>query len=141
MSAMKSLTAQSGIALLEAFVSIAIVSVGMLAAVRLQMKAVSAMTESNSRATATLAAEELLGIVWNDQANAANYATGGSALTNWSAKLAAAIPGATATVAVVPVLATSGAQRKQITITINWQRRAGLYANTHRLVAYLEPAR
>ncbi len=135
---------QSGVALIETLIAVVILAVGILGAVGLQMRAISALAESRSRVEATLAAEELLGLMWNDQANAIQYATpSGPRLIPWRDRLTFNIPGAIPTVRVVSVVAGSGAARQQITITITWPRR-GVddpgNPNRHQVVAHLEPA-
>lgn len=133
---------QTGVALVEALVAILILAIGVLSAISLQMQATAAISDSRARAEATMAAEELIGIIWNNQAMWPSYVTGGVGLTNWQAKLTNNIPGATVTVSIVPIVlpsVTSGMPRLQTDITITWKRRATDDTNTHRILAFVEP--
>ena len=134
-------SAQRGMALIESMVAVVVLAVGVLGTVGLQAKAISALSDARSRVEATIAAEKLIGTIWNDQANAANYATAGAALVNWTTELQQNIPGATATVTITPTTPVAGTTRNQVDITINWQRRTGDDSSSHRLIAFLEPAR
>jgi type IV pilus assembly protein PilV len=139
---MKPISSQRGVAMVEAIIAVIILAVGVIGALTLQLKSTAAMSDARSRAEATLAAEELLGMIWNDQGNAASYTTGQPGLTNWNSRLKSNIPGASATVQIVNLpVALDGSQQQQVTITINWKRRANDDQSTHKVVAYLEPAR
>jgi type IV pilus assembly protein PilV len=134
-------SAQRGMALIESMVAIVVLAVGVLGTVGLQAKAISALSDARSRVEATIAAEKLIGTIWNDQANAASYSTTGESLVNWTTELQQNIPGATATVTITPTTPVAGTTRNQVDITINWQRRTGDDSSSHRLIAFLEPAR
>lgn len=69
---------QRGVMLLEALIAILIFSIGILAIVGMQATAVRTVTESRSRAEAALYANQLLGQIWTDAINAAQYAYPGS---------------------------------------------------------------
>lgn len=138
---MNNRSSQRGVALIESMVAIVVLAVGVLGTVGLQAKAISSLSDARSRVEATIAAEKLIGIIWNDQVNAANYATAGEALANWKDELQHNIPGAVATVTITPTTPVAGTTRNQVDITINWQRRAGDDPSSHRLIAFLEPAR
>lgn len=134
-------SSQRGVALIESMVAVVILAIGVLGTVGLQAKAISALVDAHSRVEATIAAEKLIGIIWNDQVNAASYTTSGAALINWKAELQQNIPGATATVTITPTTPVAGTTRNEVAITINWQRRSGDDQSNHRLIAFLEPAR
>jgi type IV pilus assembly protein PilV len=138
---MKKNLSQRGMALIESMVAIVILSVGVLGTIGLQAKALSSLSDSRSRVEATMAAEKLIGTIWNDQVNAASYATGGSGLNNWKSELADKVPGATGTVTITATTPVAGTTRNQVDIVISWQRRAGDDVSTHRVTAFLEPAR
>ncbi|MBI1890161.1 MAG: hypothetical protein HYS18_05925 [Burkholderiales bacterium] len=137
---MKSPVKQTGAALIESMIAVLILALGVLGTVGLQARAISALSDTQARIEATLAAEEMIGMMWNDQLNVANYATGGAAFANWSNKLVGSIPGATATVAVVTTLTPANINRQQVTVTITWRRKAAEALNSHTVVAFLEPA-
>lgn len=138
---MNTKSSQRGIALIENMVAIVILSVGVLGTIGLQAKAISSLSDSRSRVEASIAAEKLIGIIWNNQANAASYATGGSGLTNWKNELETNIPGASAAVTITATTPVAGTTRNQVDIVITWQRRTGDDVSTHRVTAFLEPAR
>lgn len=102
--------------LIEALVSLLIFSFGVLGVVGLQAMMTKAQTASKYRAEAAFLANQLVGSMWSDvPANLANYATascGGYGRCNeWSGKVAAALPGGAATVAI---------DTTNVTIAISW---------------------
>ena len=130
---------QSGIALLEALLAVVILAIGLLGTLGLQARAYSAMAEASTRAEATMAAEKLLGLMSNDQANLAAYAvvlgaTPSTRLATWYAETQAAIPNAEIIVTVGPV---AGTARSVITVSIAWTRKVGSPKNTHSMTAYV----
>lgn len=74
----KTRRSQHGVMLLEALIAILIFSIGILAIVGMQATAVRTVTESRSRAEAALYANQLLGQIWTDAINAAQYAYPGT---------------------------------------------------------------
>ena len=96
---------QRGVVLIEVLVAILIFSVGVLAIVGLQATMIKATADAQYRAEASYIAQERIGQIWADAANAASYVEN---LTNISARL----PGGTRTV-------TQGATG-QFTVTVNW---------------------
>lgn len=132
-------TRQSGIALLEALLATVILAIGMLGTIGLQARAQSAINEAGLRAEATIAADALLGVMVNDQANLANYALAageqpGVALALWHARTVAAIPGATVLVSVTPAADLS---LTTVVVSISWTRKAGGPSNTHVVTSHL----
>lgn len=65
---------QRGIVLVEVLTSIFVFSVSVLGLLAIQGRAVQASTESKLRADAIFAANEVVGQMWVDRANLANYA-------------------------------------------------------------------
>lgn len=131
---------QRGIALLEALLAIVILGIGLLGAVGMQARAVSALSDAGQRAEATLAANRLVGIMNADNVSAFDYATAAGAapsarLSPWHAETLAAIPAATIGVAVAP----AGGNGSRVDVSIAWTRKAGDPANTHRVSFYLAP--
>lgn len=141
-------TRQNGVALIEVMIAVVILAVGVLGAVGLQARSLSALSNAGARVDATIAAEKLIGLMWTDQANLASYvwdSTGGTgapaAIANWMTETQAALPNATAVITVTPPIAPSTAS--QVSVTITWQRRTGVNAdpvNTHTIVATVAPA-
>jgi type IV pilus assembly protein PilV len=114
--------AARGFMLIEVMISVIIFSVGVLALVGLQASMTRAQTESKVRADAAYLAQELIGLMWTDIANAASYADAGCAgyprCAAWQAKVAALLPGGTAAVG-------WNAATRDVTITLSWQLPGG----------------
>ncbi|WP_395398954.1 prepilin-type N-terminal cleavage/methylation domain-containing protein [Pseudoduganella sp. UC29_106] len=128
---------QQGVALLEALIAAVILAIGLLGTVGLQARSYAAISDAGQRAEATLAAEELLGIMNNDQANIAAYAvaenaTPPAALAPWATKTNGRIPGAKYSVVVTP-----GAVGARVDVTIRWTRRQGDQQNQHLVTSYI----
>jgi type IV pilus assembly protein PilV len=130
---------QRGIALLEVMIAIVILGIGLLGTIGLQARAYSALSDAGMRAEATLAAEKLIGTISADLPNVLAYnGPDGEApnefLRPWVAETQASIPGAVTSVTVV---AQPAAQRAQVTVSIQWQRKASDEPNVHRVTAYV----
>jgi type IV pilus assembly protein PilV len=136
------LRAQRGIALIEVLVAIVLLGIGVLGTIGLQGRSYSALADTGMRAEATIAAEKLIGVATNDQANLAAYAlVAGTApsptLKPWYDETVALIPGAKIAVAVVAPSVTAPGQ---VSVTIQWTRKAGAAASTHTVTSYIAPA-
>ena len=132
-------SAQRGLALLEALLATVILAIGLLGTIGMQARAYSALSEAGMRAEATMASEQLLGVIASDQANLGSYAlaagaTPSAALAPWVAQTRAAIPGALIEVSIVPTAAAATA-RSEIAIRIRWTRTAGGTENVHQVTA------
>lgn len=108
-----------GVALIEALVGILLFCIGLLGLVGLQATMSRAQTDAKFRADASYLASEVVGSMWADRTNLANYATTPGTVCSlarcaaWVAKVQAALPSATATIAVTP---SSGA----VSVTLTW---------------------
>jgi len=104
-----------GSAMLEAIVALTLFGTGVLGLVGLQARMVTAQTDGNLRADAVYLTSELVGAMWADVPNLDRYASAqcGSyaRCKRWSDKVAATLPGGSATVTV-----NSGI----VTITLTW---------------------
>ena len=134
---------EAGVALIEVMVAILIMSLGVVGALGLQTKSLAAASNAGARGEAVMAAERLLGIVWNDQANLNTYVWAGSGtppanLAVWVAETRTLLPSATFDITVTSQLA--GSTANQIGVTINWRRRSTDPLNTHRVTATLATA-
>jgi len=125
--------AQQGVMLLEALIAILIFSIGILAVVGMQATALRTVTESRSRAEAALYANQLLGQIWADSVNAAQYSYPGSGaiptrLQAWHDAITGVadpkrgLPGASnpSNFPVVTISAAS-AQGATVQIVVRWQ--------------------
>ena len=85
--AMNVRTRQNGVALIELMIAMVILAIGLLGAVGLQARSLSALSNAGARVDATIEAERLIGLMWTDQANLASYnwdSTGGTAASRES---------------------------------------------------------
>lgn len=134
--------AERGIALIESLIAVLILGIALVGTLGLQARSVAALSDAGLRAEATIAANQLLGMMNTDSANAAAYAVAQSAvpgerLAPWYAEVRTRIPGATIQVAVTP---TAGTSRTEVDIVIGWQRTTDSQVNVHRVTSYLSPA-
>lgn len=139
---------QHGIALIEALLAATLLAIGLLGTIALQARAYSALSDAGMRAEATIAAEQLLGMMSSDLDNLGDYelqagATPGDRIAAWVAATRARIPGATIKVHVAPVTGTTS---NEVDIEIGWQRKAHKAADpnnpeaqyhTHRVTSYI----
>lgn len=133
---------QDGIALIESLIAILILGIALVGTLGLQARSVAALSDAGLRAEATIAANQLLGMMNTDIANAASYAVApdaqpGERLAAWHAELRTRIPGASIEVDVTP---TAGTSRTEVEIAIGWQRTSDSQVNVHRITSYLSPA-
>jgi type IV pilus assembly protein PilV len=132
---------QQGFSLVEALVAVVLLGIGLLGAIGMQARSYSALSDAGMRAEATIACDQLLGVMSTDQANLPAYefagGTPGPSLAPWYDATRARIPGAIITVHVVP---DSGNHRSEIDITITWTRKAGDKPNMHKVTSYIAGA-
>lgn len=114
----------SGMALIESLIAVLILALGIVGAIGMQMRGLTSSTEASMRTEATMAAEQLIGIMWNDLGNVNSYQWGGSGsppanLSDWYNELTTRyLPGAVVSIVVSPYGATN--QGAQVDITISW---------------------
>jgi type IV pilus assembly protein PilV len=113
--------------LIEALVAIIIFSFGVLGLVGLQASMTKAQTASKYRADAAHLAHQLIGTIWADTPNLAQYAdaqcSSDARCADWTGKVARSLPGGSATVG------ASGATGV-VTINITWTQ-AGETTHTY----------
>jgi len=112
---------QSGVALLEALVGILIFSIGILALLGLQAQSIRNTTEAKYRNEAAYLANQIVGQMWVDRANLAQYDTSGGAspnMTAWRARVANTLPRVVAAGTNSPDIVVAG---NQVTVTVFWQ--------------------
>ena len=108
-----------GAALIEALVGILILSFGILGLVGLQAGMSRAQTITKHRGDAAYLAAELVGTMWLDKPNLANYSTApGTACTyqrcaDWVGKVAAALPQGQSEITVTPA-------NGLVSLTVTW---------------------
>jgi type IV pilus assembly protein PilV len=130
MRAIVSTKQQQGILLLEAMIAILLFSIGVLAVVGLQANAMKNVAQSKFRSDAAFLANQIVGQMWADRTNVANYVlpSGSSAfVTAWKTQVAATLPNASGanapTVAITPTAYAGPPSYTayQITVTVRWQ--------------------
>lgn len=112
---------QSGVALLEALVGILIFSIGILALMGLQAQSIRNTIEAKYRNEAAYLANQVIGQMWVDRDNLADYDTSGGAaqkMLDWRVKVADALPRVVAGGANSPTIAVAA---NQVTVTVFWQ--------------------
>jgi len=132
-----------GMGLIDALISLALLSFGMLAMTRFQGRMVMQTTEAQSRQVATQLAAEHLSTVLVDVGNAACYTlpqsgTCGNAgaktrTTEWATRVASTLPGTVSTAAALDT--TNG----RMTLTINWTGKANGDTRTLQTVTDVRP--
>jgi type IV pilus assembly protein PilV len=128
--------AEHGFMLIEALVALLIFAFGVLGLVGLQATMTKAQSTAKYRADAAFLAQQVLGTMWSDAPNLANYATANCAgyarCNSWAAKVASTLPAGTATV----TLAGS-----DITVAISWtQPNEGSHTySTRTTIAFNAP--
>lgn len=125
---------QSGSVMVEALISILIFAFGVLALFAMQSVALQNMSQSNYRATAVYMANQLIGSAQGDINHLADYQyTPGTANTKvdpWLAEVTAALPKASAVVAVNNTDST-------ISVTVSWQAPRDTNSHQHTVSTYV----
>lgn len=135
---MNPVTEQKGVMLLEALIGLLIFSIGILALLGMQAMAMRATIDAKYRSEASFLANEIIGAMWVDRANLANYATascaGTAACNAWRLRVLAIMPNAAAN---APTIEIAG---QQATVTVRWLRPGepvGTPASNHVVVAQI----
>lgn len=112
---------QSGVALLEALVGILIFSIGILALMGLQAQSIRNTVEAKYRNEAAYLANKIIGQMWVDRANLAQYDTGAGAsqnMENWRTEVSNVLPRVVVDGTNSPTIVVAA---NQVTVTIFWQ--------------------
>ncbi len=119
--------------LIEALVALLIFAFGVLGLVGLQAAMTKAQSTAKFRADAAFLAQQVLGTMWSDAPNVANYGPAGGGLVgcagyarcnSWAEKVASTLPGGVAAVTVAG---------SDVTVAITWtQPNEGLHTYTTR---------
>ncbi len=136
---------QSGVMLLEALIGILIFSLGVLALVGMQALATKVATESRERAEASNLASQLIGEMWINRGNLANYNyTAGSGaipatLTSWVSQVQAALPNADVYLPSVEVGTPTlpGVAGNEVVITVRWMAPGATTPRRFQMAAYI----
>lgn len=115
---------EAGFAVLEVLVAMLVFAAGVLGVVGVQAAMSRAQTLAKLRVDATYLTTELVGLMWADRPNLANYASASCATftrcNDWSQKVARALPGASTTVSV-------DAATGVVSIAISWTTNQGTH--------------
>jgi type IV pilus assembly protein PilV len=125
---------QRGAMLIEALIGVFIFSIGILAVVAMQGRAMAQVTDAKYRIEASYLANEIVSQMWVDRDNLGNYVLpggGAAALVLWQAKVAALLPGTAANPPTIAVSAGTG----QVTVTVNWQAPNATTPSRHTVLA------
>ena len=118
-----------GVVLIEVMVAMLIFMFGVLGLVGLQASVTRAQTDSKVRADAAYLASEMVGRLWSDAANLANYDSSKCASTapckEWQSKVAATLPNGTG------ALTVDTTNNLDVTIKVSWKGPDG---QTHTYV-------
>ena len=121
---------QQGMMLLEALLGILLFSVGILGLIGLQSVSIKNTTEARLRSEAGYFASQVVGRIWADRANVANYALGTSTtcassgtippqLKDWLCQVESALPGITTAAATRPTIVVDASNN--VTVTLRWR--------------------
>jgi type IV pilus assembly protein PilV len=97
----RQLRSQQGVALIEALIAILIFAFGVLGIVGLQVSMTRAQSSAKFRGDASFLANELIGTMWGDLKNFAQYDTASgkcdayARCTDWKSKVSTTLPGGT----------------------------------------------
>lgn len=110
---------QGGALLLEAMIAILLFSLGVLSLVGMQAMAVTNVSEAKYRTDASFYANQIIGQIWVNRDNIADYEFAGgapsTAVEPWLDQVTAALPGVADN---PPEITIAGSQ---VTVTIFWQ--------------------
>ena len=135
--------AQSGVMLLEALIGILIFSLGILALVGMQGLAVRLSTDARERAEASNLASQIVGEMWLNRTNLANYAYAGSGtppteLTTWVAQVEAQLPDAAANRPVITIAPSAMVDAgTETTVTLRWKTPSDAQIHQFIMTAYI----
>ena len=116
--------------LIEALIGIFIFSIGILAVIAMQGRAIAQVSDAKYRIDASFLANEVISRIWVDRANLAAYThPGGTSpqLAAWLGKVDAALPGTAANPPTIAVNAATG----QVTVTVRWQAPKSTTSSQH----------
>lgn len=121
--------------LLEALVGLLIFSVGILALLGMQAIVMRNTIDAKYRSEASFLSNQVLGMMWLDQANLSSYTTctAGRCL-DWKNQVEALLPQAAT---YPPTIVVAGTQ---VTVTVRWRRQGDTTTSQHIVIAQINPA-
>ena len=136
---------QAGMMLLEALIGILVFSLGILVLVGMQATAIRMSTDARDRTEASNLATQIVGELWLDRANLANYVYDGSgtppaALANWVTQVENSLPGAAANHPTVTVGASAtlpASVGTEVEVVVFWQNPSDQNPRRFAMTAYI----
>lgn len=126
---------QEGVMLLEALVGLLIFSVGILALLGMQAIVMRNTIDAKYRSEASFLSNQVLGMMWLDQANLSSYASCGSGrCLDWKNQVELLLPQAAT---YPPTIVIAGTQ---VTVTVRWRRQGDTTTSQHIVIAQINPA-
>lgn len=119
-------SSQHGVILLEALIGILIFSIGILGLMGLQAASIKSTTEARYRSEAGYLASQIVGRMWADRSNLANYALAAgttcniattTALMQWLCQVETTLPGVTAAANRPTIIVAADT----VTVTLMWR--------------------
>jgi type IV pilus assembly protein PilV len=124
---------EQGVMMIEVLIGILIFSIGILAMLGMQTLAMRATIDAKYRAEAGFLANEIVGVMWGDPANLANYATASCAANTrcnaWLTRVSTALPGG-----IPPTITVA---TRQVTIVVQWQGPGQATPSNHTVIAQI----
>ena len=124
----RALKSQGGVILIEALIGILIFSIGILALIGMQAAAMKNTTDARYRSEAAFLANQIIGQMWVDRTNLAQYDDAVAVYPprdQWRAQVSAVLPGVN-TVSVPPTLVPSilvpAASSNKVTVIVQWRQ-------------------
>jgi len=126
---------QGGVMLLEALIGLLIFSIGILALLGMQAIGMRNTIDTKYRSEAAFLANQVVSMMWLDQANMADYVTctAGRCL-DWKNQVEALLPQAATYPPTVVIVGT------QATVTVRWRRQGDDTTSQHIVIAQINPA-
>lgn len=119
---------QGGVILIEALIGILIFSVGILALIGMQAVAMKNTTDAKYRSEAAFLANQIIGQMWVDRGNLAQYDDAVAAYAprdQWRTDVATLLPGVNVAAippTLVPSILVPAASNNQVIVVVQWQQ-------------------
>ena len=131
---------QGGVILIEALIGILIFSIGILALIGMQAAAMKNTTDARYRSEAAYLANQIIGQMWVDRTNLAQYDDAIAAYglrDQWRLQVAATLPGvdpAAIPPTLVPSILVPAASNNKVTVVVRWRQPGDPPGNAPRQV-------
>jgi type IV pilus assembly protein PilV len=144
---------QAGTSIIESLIAILIFSIGMLALINLQVRSIAHAGDAKYRGDAAFLANQIIGRIWADRANVANYAhnagltaaqlaaaqyeassqpPANASYTGWLTNISNTLPRASANMQQILIGANG-----LVTVTVRWHPKDAASPHNHVAVAQI----